>query len=117
MNDYLPPIDKLEIATAMAESLALLHGFPEGVIVHGDVYLAQFMLSRDRTTIKLNDFNRAEIMQWDDENQDYCKYQKVGLRGNVSGQTRCTVVCTCPAIVWIRSFFSSHKGVPLLSVT
>lgn len=25
--------------------------------------------------IKLNDFNRAEIMLWDEENQEYCKYR------------------------------------------
>lgn len=61
----------------MAEAIADLHGFKDGVIVHGDIQLSQFLFSRDGQ-LKLNDFNRAEILLWDTEKRGYCRYM-VGL--------------------------------------
>lgn len=60
-NGYTVP-EKLDIALAMAESLADLHGFSEGVIVHDDVQLCQWLKTRDGV-IKLGDFNRAEFSE------------------------------------------------------
>jgi serine/threonine protein kinase len=86
--------DKLRTALHMAEALADLHGFEYGVIVHQDVQLSQFLLNKDRTRIKLNDFNRAEFMLWDDEGEQYCKYSPGEAHGNVSPRSRfaCTLL-------------------------
>jgi hypothetical protein len=54
---------KLTLSLKMAESIALLHSYKGGVIVHDDISLAQFLASSEGE-IKLNDFNRAEIMLW-----------------------------------------------------
>jgi len=74
-ND-LTPIEKLEICTQMAEALADLHGNKEGVIVHQDIQLSQFLWTKDKSRVKLNDFNRAEFMLWDAENKEYCHYHE-----------------------------------------
>jgi len=34
--------------------------------------------------VKLNDFNRAEFMLWDEEEKEYCKYGEGYGQGNVS---------------------------------
>lgn len=75
--------DKLLIALEMAESIALLHNYPGGRIVHDDIQMSQFLHTRDGY-LKLNDFNRAEIMLWDEERQEYCKYRNGLGNGNVS---------------------------------
>jgi hypothetical protein len=46
--------------------------------------LSQFLWTADRTRLKLNDFNRAEFMLWDEEHQEYCKYTEGRGQGNVS---------------------------------
>ena len=73
--------EKLDIALAMAESIADLHGFKDGVIVHGDIQLCQFLRNNKRQ-IKLNDFNRAEPMLYDPLNGRYCRYRNGGGYGN-----------------------------------
>jgi len=80
-NAIAPP-DKLRIALQMAEGLADLHGAREGPIVHQDVQLSQYLLSADNVTLKLNDFNRAEYMLWDEHKQQYCKYAEGHGNGN-----------------------------------
>jgi serine/threonine protein kinase len=72
LND-IPTNDKLIMALQMSESLAWLHGFPDGLLVHDDLKLGQFLRASDGS-IKLNDFNRAEAMLWDIDNHEYCKY-------------------------------------------
>ena len=64
---------KLVFALEMAESLADLHGFEDGVIVHDDVQLCQW-LHTPNGRLKLGDFNRATIMQWDTIKGEYCKF-------------------------------------------
>jgi hypothetical protein len=54
---------KLTLSLEMAESIALLHSYKDGVIVHDDIQLGQFLASKEGF-LKLNDFNRAEIMLW-----------------------------------------------------
>ncbi|KAL7491232.1 hypothetical protein ACHAWT_000791 [Skeletonema menzelii] len=65
----------------MAESIADLHGFEDGVIVHDDVYPNQWMTTPDGR-LKLGDFNRATIMQWDEINGGYCKFNNGEGNGN-----------------------------------
>jgi serine/threonine protein kinase len=64
-------LEKLQISLAMAESLADIHGYKGGEIVHEDVYPEQWLIARDGS-VKLNDFNNAGITLWNDKKQAYC---------------------------------------------
>lgn len=75
--------EKLNYSLQMAEALAELHGFPDGVIVHDDVHLGQFLLASSGK-LKMHDFNRAEIMLWNEEDQEYCRYKNYKGAGDVS---------------------------------
>lgn len=57
------PETKLQVALEIAESLAELHGFAGGVIVHGDVQLGQW-LQQESTNgrLVLGDFNLAKVL-------------------------------------------------------
>mmetsp|Transcript_31945 Transcript_31945/g.70203 ORF Transcript_31945/g.70203 Transcript_31945/m.70203 type:complete len:592 (+) Transcript_31945:254-2029(+) len=79
-NDWSPEL-KLSLALGFAEALADLHGFKDGVIVHDDVQLCQFLTDKNGN-LKLNDFNRAEIMLYDEGLGEYCKYVNDGAYGN-----------------------------------
>lgn len=74
---------KLVLALEMAEGIAVLHGFDNGVIVHDDVQVPQFLLNQDKTVLKINDFNRAEFMLYDDTIGEYCRYTNGAGHGNV----------------------------------
>ena len=63
--------EKLQLAIDMAESLADLHGFVGGPIIHSDTHIEQWLIAPDKT-IKLNDFNFAFEPQWDAEKGAYC---------------------------------------------
>ena len=65
--------EKLDIALTMAESLADMHGFEGGMIVHNDVQLSQWLRMPDGG-IKLGDFNRAFTLYWEDRYDSYCKF-------------------------------------------
>jgi len=72
-ND-LTPTQKLQHALDMVEAVSLLHSYEGGVMVHGDIQTSQFLLDKDGRVL-LNDFNRAEIMTWDEDgDHDYCRY-------------------------------------------
>lgn len=73
--------EKLEMALGMAEAIADLHGFKDGVIVHDDIQPCQFLRNRSGH-MKLNDFNRAEVMLFDLKHNEYCKYNNGGVYGN-----------------------------------
>jgi len=75
---------KLTFAIEMAEAISLMHNYPGGVIVHDDVHLEQFLVTEDHQHIKMQDFNRAEIMLWDEDNQEYCRYLNGPGHGEVS---------------------------------
>jgi len=79
-NDYTVA-EKLEMALSMSESLAALHGFEGGIIVHDDVQLCQWLRTRDGKLI-LGDFNRAEIMEWNRHKGEYCRYNNGYAYGN-----------------------------------
>jgi len=66
--------EKLVISIQMAEAIADLHGFKDGVIVHDDIQLPQFLFSKEGK-IKLNDFNRGEAMLFNEEKGEYCRYR------------------------------------------
>jgi serine/threonine protein kinase len=68
---------KLRWSLQMAEAIAVLHNNPGGVFVHNDIWLAQFLVSDDGQNIKINDFNLGEIMHWNQEKGEYCKYRRV----------------------------------------
>ena len=65
----------------MAESLADLHGFEDGVIVHDDVQMCQWLRRPDGHLV-LGDFNRATIMQYDLQRNEYCKFNNGKGFGN-----------------------------------
>ena len=69
-ND-LTALEKLQMALEMAESLADIHGFKGGEIVHQDINLEQWLVARDGS-VKLNDFNNAGISLWDEATQTFC---------------------------------------------
>jgi len=73
--------EKLYFALSMAESLATLHGFEDGVITHADVQLCQWLRTYDNRLV-LGDFNRAEIMAWNDHNNEYCNFNNGYSFGN-----------------------------------
>jgi hypothetical protein len=64
---------KLNIALQMAEAIADLHGFKDGVLIHDDIQLPQFLFT-GKDNIKLNDFNRGEAMLFDEKKGEYCRY-------------------------------------------
>jgi serine/threonine protein kinase len=72
------PLEKLDIAIEMSKSIADLHGFSDGIIVHGDIHPVQWLRSRVHGGLQLNDFNNAEILNIhqpasEAENITYCK--------------------------------------------
>jgi hypothetical protein len=111
-ND-LSPMAKLEYALLMAEAVAVLNNYENGVIVHDDIQPAQFLPTKDGLkfvrihvllcfaffaygqtthTFAQNDFNRAEIMLYDEDNQEYCQYRNGIGSGDVSDVHFRTVV-------------------------
>jgi hypothetical protein len=82
LGNNLTGTQKLEISLEMAEAVRVLHSFPGGVIVHDDIQLPQFLFSATGQ-LKLNDFNRAEIMLWNEKDREYCRYRNEPGRGDV----------------------------------
>ena len=72
-NDFTVE-EKLEIALTMAESIADLHGFKDGLIIHDDIQICQWLRRRSDGKIVLGDFNRATIPKWNEGRQEYCKF-------------------------------------------
>lgn len=85
-QNNLTATEKLILALEMAEGIAVLQGNSGGVIVHDDIQLSQFLLNKDKSILKINDFNRAEFMFWDEENQEYCTYKNGPGQGNVGSE-------------------------------
>ena len=71
------------MALEMAESIAVLHGYEGSVIIHNDIQLQQW-LRTEEGTLKLGDFNRATIPDWDIKKNRYCEYSTGAAFGNVS---------------------------------
>ena len=79
--NYLSLTEKLDLAIVMAEALADLHGFKGGAIAHGDVYPSQWLRTYGGK-LKLNDFNAAEVSEYDVVNQRYCTFDRCYLNWN-----------------------------------
>jgi hypothetical protein len=75
--------EKLVTAKQMADAVADLHGYAGGVMVHQDIQLSQFLWNNDKSMVKLNDFNRAEFMMYNEEDREYCKYYEGRGMGSV----------------------------------
>lgn len=82
-QNNLTSTQKLVIALEMAEGLAVLHGYKNGLIIHDDVQLAQYLFNADFTMLKLNDFNRAEFPLFNEQTNEYCLYTNGHGHGNV----------------------------------
>lgn len=64
--------DKLDFALQIAEAIQDLHALG---IVHQDLKMDQFLFtSSNKTFVKLNDFNKAVMMLWNDEKHEYCTF-------------------------------------------
>jgi hypothetical protein len=63
--------EKLQISLDMAKSLADLHEHDGGAIIHGDTHIEQWLLARDGT-VKLNDFNNAYTLDYNEKRNGYC---------------------------------------------
>jgi serine/threonine protein kinase len=64
--------EKLYMALEMSEALADMHGFAGGVIIHGDTHPEQWLRDKEGK-LRLNDFNNGVILDYDPEQQMYCK--------------------------------------------
>mmetsp|Transcript_27948 Transcript_27948/g.67338 ORF Transcript_27948/g.67338 Transcript_27948/m.67338 type:complete len:651 (+) Transcript_27948:355-2307(+) len=73
VND-IKPQKKLTIALELAKGIATMHGHQDGVIANVDVQVGQFCRGKDGL-IKILDFNRAEVMMYDEDQEEYCKFQ------------------------------------------
>ena len=99
----LSPTEKLNMALEMAEALSELHGFKGGVIVHGDMQYCQYLLDKDNRVF-LSDFNRAEPLLWDEENQLYCKFYAGHAAGNVSINLLIANFGLCTQLIYVLLF-------------
>jgi len=72
MNNFTVD-EKLALAIAMAESLAILHGDKDGIIVNDDIQPDQWLID-SQGKIKLNDFNKALVRPWNIEKEEYCTF-------------------------------------------
>jgi len=80
-RNNLNPHEKLVLALELAETLAELHGYIGGVMIHDDVQPYQW-LRTENGVLKLNDFNRGEVMFYSNRNQTYCRYKNGSAGGN-----------------------------------
>eukprot|EP00934_Nitzschia_sp_Nitz4_P001154 Nitzschia sp. Nitz4//scaffold227_size32659//5904//7019//NITZ4_007894-RA/size32659-processed-gene-0.4-mRNA-1//-1//CDS//3329542782//1154//frame0 len=69
--NHLSSLELLDMSIRLAESVADIHGFEGGIIVHGDLNTEQW-LRNSNGEIKLNDFNNGFVMDWSNEKQRYC---------------------------------------------
>ena len=63
--------EKLDMAIGMAESIATMHGFEGGVMLHSDIHLHQILLSK-QGVLKLNDFDSSPILSYNTKTSEYC---------------------------------------------
>lgn len=84
-NEYTVD-EKWDMAIQMGESIAVLHNYKGGRIVHNDIQLRQWMRTK-KGRLKLGDFNRAKIMEHQSTTTGtgtmYCKYSTGVAFGNV----------------------------------
>ncbi len=97
-------------STSTSLSLSFLSTLPS---VHDDVQLCQWLRTRDGR-LKLGDFNRAEIMDYDENKKKYCRYENGGVFGTVSSESRMFYLeIKCIALTFVLNVF----GESLLAVS
>lgn len=69
--------DKLQLALDLAKPIADMHGSHYGVMMHVDIKPDQFRRGVDGV-VKLIDFNRANVLLFDDEKEEYCPQNEGG---------------------------------------
>jgi serine/threonine protein kinase len=88
--------EKFKIALEMAESLADIHGFEGGQVIHLDIKNAQWLLAHDGSiSVKLNDFNIAHISEWNEDEGKFCTTTR-SYGGRVSQKKR----------VWVHPYWT-----------
>jgi serine/threonine protein kinase len=81
-QNNLSSTQKLRLALDMAEGVASLHGYDEGVFVHVDLFPSQWMINSDGRA-KLGDFNRAVALDWHRRKERYCEFGTGEVYGTV----------------------------------
>ena len=104
-NDFTA-LEKLQIALEMAESLADIHGYKGGEIVHQDINPEQWLVARDGS-VKLNDFNIAEISLWDDAAQKFCT--RKGVYGGIVSPYEFFNAQIFSSLLTLRFFLQEHS--------
>ena len=125
-------VEKLQFALNVAQAVALLHNNQWGVIVHGDLKLDQFLLTKNNNKdnnnngnnnspvrVKLNDFNLAEALLYDYQHNKYCQYNnheahgdvRTTVKNNHSNNTHIYIledrlVCVCMRVFRVRCLMS-----------
>jgi len=64
---------KLEWALTMTKSIAELHGFADGCLVHDDIQPQQWLLDRENNLV-LNDVNNVVALAYRRDQHDYCPF-------------------------------------------
>jgi len=67
-------VEKLQLSLELAKGIAAMHGHSEGVIANVDVQIGQFCRGKDGL-VKILDFNRAEVMLYDERQGGYCRFE------------------------------------------
>jgi len=63
-----------------------------------DIQLSQFLLA-ENGMLKLNDFNRAEIMLFNEKDKEYCRYRNNPGHGDVSSEVVLVAVFTFDSMI------------------
>jgi hypothetical protein len=97
--------EKLNLALQMAEAVADLHGFADGVIAHLDIHIQHWFRwephlnqrykghddqesnNRNNNIIKLSDFKKGKLLEFDIESQTYCPSD-----GSSDGRVRIAII-------------------------
>ena len=85
MKEPLIKYDRLRIAAQVAKGIADAHFVDEkgrATIAHTDITGGQFIYING--IFKLNDFNRARFLRWNEEKQEPCGFRVGANRGDVS---------------------------------
>lgn len=72
--NHIKAQEKLEMAIELAKGIATMHGHKDGVIANVDVQIGQFCRGNNGM-IKILDFNRAEVMLYDESYGGYCRFE------------------------------------------
>jgi serine/threonine protein kinase len=87
-QNNLTCLEKLDMAIAMTESIADLHGYAGGVIAHQDIFPGNYLVSKDGD-IKLNDFEDSFILDYNPQKGDYCSRNRCLCKNGEHNRAAC----------------------------